>query len=167
MKQVIERLAQAWQGADKIAFLGVGNPLRADDSVGLFLVDEIQKQLEAASTKQLRFYLGESAPENFSGAIREFAPDVLFIFDAAEFDAEPGQFRLIECEDIGGASFCTHMLPLHILANYLITTAGCTVVVVGVQPQYLEFAYPLSQVVEKAAALFVREFVRTVTAHGN
>lgn len=164
MKPVLERLVEAWRAADKIGFLGVGNPLRADDSVGLYIVAGLQEHLEGKTGKQLQFYQGESAPENFSGAIREFAPQVLFIFDAAELNEDPGDFRLIECDQIGGASFCTHMLPLKILANYLVATAGCEVIVVGVQPKYLEFAYPLSQAVEKAAGQFIDEFIKTATA---
>ena len=95
MNKVIDRLATVWRDGKKLVFLGVGSPLRADDSIGLFIVEELEKQLSGITDKELRCFLGESAPENFSGAIREFAPDYLVIFDAAEFDATPGSFRLI------------------------------------------------------------------------
>ena len=162
MNAVVERLTAVWQDGSKIAFLGVGSPLRADDSVGLFIVAELAKQLTKVDSKQLRFYLGESAPENFSGAIRQFAPDYVILFDAARFASEPGSFRLIHSNEIAGATFCTHMLPLGILANYLEATAGCQVLVVGVQPDTLEFGYPISKRVEQAATEFVETFLKSI-----
>ncbi len=162
MNQVIERLTAVWQDGAKLAFLGVGSPLRADDAIGLLIVAALEERLTRIASKQLRFYLGESAPENFSGVIRQFAPDYLIMVDAAEFAAAPGSFRLIQSDEIGGASFCTHMLPLGILANYLEATAGCRVLVVGVQPETLEFGHPVSQRVEQAAGQFVETFVKSV-----
>jgi hydrogenase 3 maturation protease len=162
MNEIVERLAAIWENETRLVFLGVGSPLRADDSVGLFIVEELEKGLAAPAGKELRFYLGESAPENFSGAIREFGPSTVIIFDAAEFGAAPGTFRLIEADEIGGASFSTHMLPLHVLANYLTASAGCRILVIGVQPKLLEFGYPLTPKVQSAAAGFVRELAARV-----
>jgi hydrogenase 3 maturation protease len=162
MNKIIDRLATVWRDGGKLVFLGVGNPLRADDSVGLFIVEELEQKLGTVTGKELRFFLGESAPENFSGAIREFAPTYVIVFDAAEFEEAPGSSRLIEQAEIGGVSFSTHMLPLNILANYLTATAGCQVVVVGIQPKLLEFGYPMTGVVKKAAEQLVTEFISAI-----
>lgn len=151
MNQVIECLAAIWQSSRKIAFLGVGSPVRSDDSVGLYVVSELEKCLADDPTRELRFYLGESAPENFSGEIRNFAPTHTIIFDAANMGTSPGTFAVIDPETIGGVSFATHMLPLKILVNYFIATTGCQIAVIGVQPKNLEFGESLSPEIKAAA----------------
>jgi hydrogenase 3 maturation protease len=157
MIEVIDRLLDIWKDGRKIAFLGVGSPLRADDSVGLFIVEGLKERLQMVPGRELQFYLGESAPENFSGAIREFRPEYLIIFDAAEMEQTPGTFSLIEQDQIGGAGFSTHMLPLKLLSEYLIMVTGCRVLVVGIQPKLLEFGYEITKEVRTAAEEFVKE----------
>lgn len=157
MIEVVNRLLEIGKEGRKIAFLGVGSPLRADDAVGLLIVEELRSRLKSTSERELRFYLGESAPENFSGEIRDFCPTDLVIFDAAEIGEEPGTFSLIEQDQIGGVSFSTHMLPLKILCNYLVMVTGCRVTVVGVQPKALEFGEQVSEEVRKAVERFVEE----------
>jgi len=160
---VFDALAAIWQTARRIAFLGVGSPLRADDSVGLYLVAEFEQALPASPHRELRFYLGESAPENFTGVIREFAPTHLIICDAAKMDASPGTFAIIEPEKIGGVSFTTHTLPLKILVDYFIATTGCQVTIIGVQPKSLDFAHPLSPEVKAAADRFVHDLKKRLS----
>jgi hydrogenase 3 maturation protease len=155
MKAVVERLAAIGRSGKRIVWLGIGSPLRADDAVGLFIVERLSQVLKAPAGREDRFYLGESAPENFSGEIRQFSPTHVIMVDAAQIGLEPGAFRIIEHEEIGGISFSTHVLPLKILANYLVCTCNCEVVIVGVQPRNLEFGEELSPDVKAAAERFV------------
>jgi hydrogenase maturation protease HycI len=157
--EIADRLSECLRGGRKIAFLGVGSPLRADDSIGLYIVSELEKRLKPDSSSEYLFFLGESAPENFSGAIRSQSPSHLVIFDAAEMGKTPGEFNLIESEQIGGTSFSTHMLPLAILTDYLIKTVHCQVIVVGVQPKLLEFGYSITPELKTAAEGFMAEFI--------
>ena len=160
MNQFCGQLQTLLHDGNKIAFLGVGSPLRADDSIGLYIVTELEKRLQSGPERQYRFFLGESAPENFSGEIRGQSPSHLVLFDAAEMDAAPGTFRLIPPEQITSTSFSTHTLPLKILADYLVKTTGCRIVIVGIQPKLLEFAYEATPEVIKAADEFVAEFCK-------
>jgi len=159
MNELIERLESIFQSGNRIAFLGVGSPLRGDDAVGLMIVNELMQKLKTRPQIEVRFYLGESAPENFTGEIREFAPTQVIIVDAAELGLAPGTFSLIEREAIGGISFSTHVLPLKIIADYLVTTTNCEVLLIGIQPQELEFAMPISSKVTEAAHGFIAELL--------
>ena len=167
MTQITTRLAALWQASRKIVFLGVGSPLRADDSVGLYIVEQLQNTLTIPPDKEVHFFLGESAPENFSGEIRKICPDTLVIVDAANVGTEPGTALLIDREEIGGVSFSTHMLPLKILTDYLVTTTGCQVLVVGIQPKLLEFAYPISDQVKSAAEQIIKSICDCVKDDGS
>jgi hydrogenase 3 maturation protease len=158
MSQVIDTLAAIWQTGTKIVFLGVGSPLRGDDAIGLYVVAELERALAGYPEREVRFYLGEAAPENFSGAIREFAPTHIIIVDAAQLGEAPGAFKLVEPEQIGGISFTTHALPLKILVKYFLSTIPCQVLIIGVQPKSLDFANPLSTEVKEAVNQFVASF---------
>ncbi len=155
--EVINEFLNLLRDSKKIAFLGVGSPLRADDSIGLYIVSEFENQLKKNPNRECLFFLGESAPENFSGAIRSEAPSHVVIIDAAQIGKEPGSFTLIEPEKIEGVGFSTHMLPLKILIDYLKQAIACQVIIVGVQPKLLEFGYPITTEVKNAADRFIRE----------
>lgn len=159
MKELCDVLAAFFSESVRIAFLGVGSPLRSDDSIGLYIVSNLENRLSSGQKRETRFYLGESAPENFSGELRNFNPWHLMIFDAAEIGQKPGTFKPIQLAEIGGVSFSTHMLPLKILVEYLVATIGCKVMVVGVQPKTLDFAQPVSEEVKIAADQFVEGFL--------
>jgi hydrogenase 3 maturation protease len=158
MNQVVDCLTAIWQTGRKIAFLGIGSSLRGDDAVGLYLVTALEKHLGISPERELQFYVGETAPENFSGVIRAFTPTNLIIFDAAELETPPGTFAIIDPAQIGGISFTTHTLPLNILIAYLATVTGCATTVIGIQPKSLAFTSPLSPEVKAAADMFVEEF---------
>lgn len=159
MNEVVHQLITGIDGGSKVVFLGVGSPLRADDSVGLYIVGELKSRLTAHSGQELRFYLGESAPENFSGEIRNFGTTHLVIVDAADLGEEPGTMRIIEKDRIGGTSFSTHMLPLKMLTDYLVMTTGCQVFVVGIQPNSLAFGQLISEPVKETADKFLETFI--------
>ena len=155
MNEIIPKLAMIIKKTPKAVFLGVGSPLRSDDNVGNRVVALLAEKLKARPGGEFRFYQGESAPENFTGAIRQFGPDYLFIFDAAELGKPPGTFALIPPEQIDGMSFASHVLPLKIICNYISSAIGCQTILVGIQPQNLEFGETLSMVVEEAIDEFI------------
>jgi hydrogenase 3 maturation protease len=157
MNAVVKRFAAIGRTGKRVVWLGIGSPLRADDAVGLFIVEKLSRLLKATAGREDRFYLGESAPENYSGEIRQFNPTHVIMFDAAQLGLEPGAVRIIEHEEIGGISFSTHVLPLKILANYLVCACDCEVVIVGIQPKNLEFAEAMTPELRAAGERFVKE----------
>jgi len=124
-------------GARRIAVLGVGSTLRADDAAGMALVERLQKEFPA--WENVRFYAGETAPENFSGCIRAFRPSHILVVDAADLGLAPGCLAQIDHKDVGGPTFCSHMLPLRIMLDYLADETGARIVLLGIQHQSLVF----------------------------
>lgn len=158
MKEVLEELVPAVKKSAKTAFLGVGSPLKSDDNAGNRIVALLEERLPAGPEREYRFYQGESAPENFTGAIRAFNPECLLIFDAAELKKTPGSFALIAPEKIDGIGFASHVLPLKIICNYLSSAVDGRIFLIGVQPQTLEFGENLSPAVAGAIAEFTARF---------
>ena len=130
-----------------VVLLGVGSELRSDDAVGL-------RVARAAARKPIpgvHAIAAGSAPENCTAEIRQLNPSHVIIVDAADMNAAAGTTRLIDPAQAVGAAFATHGLPLSVLAGYLAAEIGCAVILVGIQPQTLEFGETLTPAVAKAA----------------
>jgi hydrogenase 3 maturation protease len=116
----------------KYAILGIGSTLRSDDAAGMYFIELFGNMLHR---DDLLLIAGSTAPENFTGVIKNFAPDKLFIVDAAHLGLVPGQAKVVPDCDIGGVSFSTHMLPLPYMMKYLESEARCEVIFIGIQPK--------------------------------
>jgi hydrogenase 3 maturation protease len=74
-----------------------------------------------------------TAPENFTGVLRRFDPDLVLIIDAVEMNAPSGTIRLLDLRDIENCSMTTHTLSHHLFAYYLETELKCNVRLLGIQ----------------------------------
>ena len=139
----------------KIAVLGAGSELCGDDAVGMLVARQLN---EMASDKENFLSMeGSTAPENFVGVIRSFAPEVLVIVDAAYIDGEIGDIAIVDPQNIDGMSFSTHMLPFKVLINYIKAEVACEVIVIGIRPGNVEFATEPSSVIKRAADKLAKE----------
>jgi hydrogenase 3 maturation protease len=135
MSSLNESLRKSLEGARRVAVLGVGSELRGDDGVGLVAIRELERiSPRLVKGCALGVYWGSTAPENLTGAIREFNPSHLVIIDAAMLSLPTGGARIIERGEIGGISFSTHRLPMNILLDYIASSIPCALVVIGIQP---------------------------------
>jgi len=128
-KLVREKLA----GARRVALLGVGSTLRADDGAGMAVVGRIAAAFPHNEYPNLMCCLGETAPENFSGKICAFRPDHLMVIDAAGLGKSPGEFADIDPRDVGGPTYCSHLLPLKVMVDYIEGQVGNTTSLIGIQ----------------------------------
>jgi len=140
-------LAEALAGAERVAVLGCGSVLAGDDAAGMAVAERLS---DFNSSGDVRVYRGSTAPENFTGEIKRFRPDALLVIDAADMGAKPGEVGMIPTEEITGASFSTHMLPLRILLDYLREEIGCRVCLLGIQGAKMEFGTGMTPPVSAA-----------------
>lgn len=141
---------QKLQGAQRIAVLGVGSTLRADDAAGMEIAQRIEAAFPPDTNPDIRVYPGETAPENYSGKIERFCPTHLLILDAADMGKAPGDIAEIDPDIIGGPSFYSHLLPLKVMIDYLVGETGAQVTLVGIQYRDLTFGEPMTEEVEKS-----------------
>jgi len=141
--------------AIKLCVLGVGSELRGDDAVGLLIAENLIKKCEndkcGISTK-LQVLYGATAPENFTGEIKRFAPTHLIIIDAAEMGEKPGSIRVIKKDEINGVPFSTHVLPLSVMVDYLSNSFNFETIVIGVEPKDMGFDHPVSNEINIAVS---------------
>ena len=148
MQHLKKILKKRLDNAERIAILAVGSELRADDAAGLLVAKKLSQKL-AHLDGRIKIILGETAPENFTGEIRTYKPTHLIILDCAECGLEPGTIQFIDSENVGGISFSTHMLPLKLMVDYLLSDNHIEVMIIGIQPEVLEFGQPVSAKIKK------------------
>ena len=130
----------------RLAILGIGHELRGDDAAGLAVVRRLAEKRSAYCL----VLDGGPAPENQTGALRQFGPDLVVMVDAAQMDAPPGTVAWLDLDEIDGVSAVTHLLPLNMLARYLVHELDCAVGMIGIQPAQTVVLAELSAVVETA-----------------
>jgi hydrogenase 3 maturation protease len=138
-------LKDTLHGTKKLAILGAGAILNADDGAGVIISDSLQKKFNENNCKNCRVYTGNTAPENFSGEIKKFKPDHLIVIDAADLKEEPGSIMVIDPEIIDGVSFSTHMLPLKVMLQYIQKEIGCKVTILGIQVADVAYGNPVTE----------------------
>lgn len=143
----------------RTVIIGVGNEFRGDDAAGIMVIRSIKKLLAAHGigflqppvlekkyyeTKSLFLIEGGSAPENYSGAIRLFQPEVVILIDAADMGLEQGQFSWVEWGQISGFGGSTHTSSLSLFAEFLRRECQCVVFILGIQLSQFNLYKPLS-----------------------
>jgi len=135
------------EGATRVVVLGVGSRIRRDDAVGLAVIDRLKGRVPGF----VELFDCETVPESFTGPIRKLAPSHLLIIDAAELGLNPGEARLVNPESILEARFSTHALSLSVLSGYVASETGAKVLLIGVQPEDVQFGVEMTPEVIQAA----------------
>ncbi|TLX75753.1 hydrogenase maturation protease [Labilibacter sediminis] len=126
----------------KILFTGIGNVLKRDDGVGVFISNRI---LNSANVGTLTV---EVSIENYIGKINSLAPDILVLIDCVHFNRHPGYFELLEVDRIQDFTTNTHNISLKKI-NELFNMPA--ILVLGIQPRSVHFGEEMSVEVQHAA----------------
>ena len=150
LKKILQNRLTA---ARRIAVLGVGSELRADDASGILAATGLKAALAGRKkSRAVKIFLGATAPENLTGEIKRYKPSHLVIIDTAEARKKPGTIFIFKPEEVGaGVSFSTHKMPAKILVDYLVKSLGCEVTIIGIQPKSIDFGKAPSRAVVQAA----------------
>jgi hydrogenase 3 maturation protease len=144
LHQTLKRLRK--NGAvPRVALVGMGHTLYGDDGAGILLT-QLLRPLEHRMD-HLLVVNGGSAPENCTGLLRRFMPDIVILVDAAQLDEAPGTIQWLPCEMSAGFSASTHTLPLQLITSYLKMELVCEMALLGIQPRQIGFG-PMSLTVE-------------------
>lgn len=138
--EIKEYLSQNIKHGKKYAIMGIGSVLRSDDGAGMYFIELCEQKLKR---DDLLLIGGSTAPENFTGVIKDFRPEKLFIIDAAHMGMMPGEYKILNESDIGGLPFTTHMLPLSVIVKYLEAEANCQAVFIGIQPLSTDLGFEM------------------------
>jgi len=138
----------------RIAIVGIGHELRGDDAAGVF----VARALGPLLSEREGFLVIDAgpAPENFTGHLRRFKPDLILLVDAAQMQEPPGTIRWLDWRDTSGLSASTHTLPPYVLSEYLTSELDCQVALLGIQILDTGLDAPLSSPVQRAVESIVQ-----------
>ena len=140
---------------NRIAFIGVGHPLRGDDYVGSYVVKELIKRV-ARKPLNVDFFDAEDSVESvITKAIQTNPKHVIFV-DSCEMDSQPGEVRLISVSETDYPFFTTHGIPLKLLSERLLPESEAWVL--AIQPKQVEFSEKMSTEIGEASVL-ISEFI--------
>ncbi len=131
--------------------LGIGNTLKCDDGIGVYIAERINEHLKEAKNKPEREVIVidcGTTPENFTSVIRKHNPDRLILIDAADMGLSPGSYRIVPPEKVASTNFSTHNIPLSTFVSYVSELCG-EVILIGVQPGKMNFGTVLSSAVQE------------------
>ena len=150
-------LRQEIRRSPRVAIVGVGNVARGDDAAGALAARALLGGRSPLPEKALVIDAGE-VPENFTGVVRVFAPDLVVIVDSAATGGPAGAVFLVDPAGIADEDVSTHRVPLTRLAFYIRETMDCRVLILGIGPSSFEEGAPVSPVVGRA----IRKVVATL-----
>lgn len=119
--------------------------------MGIVVARALQNEIRGDNDNAPLIIDAGSAPENFTGALRRFHPDLVLIVDAAEMNRAPGTVELLAWQDTRSLTASTHTLPLAMFAHYLETEIECPSALIGIQSAQTNIGCELSPPVRLAA----------------
>ncbi len=127
---------------------GVGNPIRSDDGVGLYIASKLRTSNTAKSIKGLKILPTNRNPELLFSRLDPRDGDLL-IFDAVECNQRPGTIVFAGLDDTKYGFFVTHNVPLRLIPQ--LRSIRSAVYILGIQPETLEIGEELSRTVKASA----------------
>jgi hydrogenase 3 maturation protease len=144
------RIRKEILSARRIIILGVGNISKGDDAAGILCAQELKKRIGRKAGSRLKILIGLEIPENMTGEIRKFHPDLVLIVDAAQAGYNPGTVFIVGKGQIEDEGISTHTISLALLVSYLEESIGCKAIILGIQPLNLGLGENISRSVKKS-----------------
>jgi hydrogenase 3 maturation protease len=129
------------QNDKRILFVGIGNVLKQDDGVGVYISRNIQE------SKYITAITVEVSIENYIGKINSLNPEILVLIDCIDFNRTPGYYRVLPVEEVLDLTFNTHNISISRLSDFF----KMPVFILGIQPEKVDFGENISYLVDKVA----------------
>ncbi len=126
----------------KIGIIGIGNPLRKDDGIGIYLLERLRKDKDIAK-KNLELIDGGTGGFSLIHDLKRF--DTILIIDAVNFEGKPSGHKLIDLNDVkskkGKVDFSTHESDLLNIINISkeLKEIPESIFVFAIQPKSVDF----------------------------
>ncbi|MCK4884919.1 hydrogenase 3 maturation endopeptidase HyCI [Candidatus Bathyarchaeota archaeon] len=145
---VKDALKNWFSGTRRVVIVGIGNPLRKDDFVGVEIVRNLQNRV----SQSVYLIEAETVPESFIDPITKFKPTHILIIDAGLLNQKSGTSKLASTKQLTRkSSTSTHMLPLRIFCDYLTETTGAKISLLVIQPKDTSFGEELTPKLRETA----------------
>jgi hydrogenase maturation protease len=151
MPDLREQLQHCFRG--RVCVMGLGNIDYGDDGFGVYLAESIAARLAGSGNTSLARHVinAGTTPERLVGSVMGKDYDRLVFLDAVEFRGEPGSVLLLNADETKARfpQISTHKMSIGLLAQYIKTSEGTDVWLLGVQPGSLKPSQGLSASVQR------------------
>lgn len=130
--------------------MGIGNEMRGDDVAGIAVIRYLVEAFSPTPPPNLLLVEAAHAPENHTGPIRKFCPDLTILVDMAQMNEVSGTIRWLSWQETTGISASTHTMPPYMLAQYLTAVTPTEVALIGIQPVHTDLGEPMSEIMKTA-----------------
>ncbi|MCX6333309.1 MAG: hydrogenase maturation protease [Bacteroidia bacterium] len=130
----------------RILFVGIGNLLKSDDGVGVYISRNLRNR-EGISVLTV-----EVSIENYIGKINSLNPDYLVLIDCMDLKSKAGTYKLLDVNQVQDLTFNTHNISLKRLKEFFIMP----VFILGIQPEKVDFGENLSYLVKGNADSIIK-----------
>ena len=154
LKELNELLSQTDK---KILFIGIGNVLKMDDGVGVYISRKVKNRDSVSSLTV------ETSIENYIGKITSLNPDILVLIDCVDIKSAAGTHKLLSLNQIQDITFNTHNISLRRLADFF----PMPVYILGIQPEKIDFGENMSYLVKNVADKIIKQINKQEVHHGS
>jgi hydrogenase 3 maturation protease len=144
------------QNDKRILFVGIGNVLKQDDGVGVYISRNIKE------TKHIFSLTVEVSIENYIGKINSLSPDILVLIDCVDLNMVPGSSRLLPVGEIQDLTFNTHNISLRRLSDFF----KVPTFILGIQPEKVDFGENISYLVKNVADKIIKQINKQEVHNG-
>ncbi len=134
------------------AIIGIGNPLRGDDGAGVLLVEGLIRNGYSNAL------IVGATPENYLMKITQMPGEARLWVDVINWNAQPGDWRIFEKQEIGQYAVSTHNFSPVVLTDFLSTTRNVPDYFLGIQPEKLNLGDEITPAVKST----VNELTNTI-----
>ncbi|WP_456366524.1 hydrogenase 3 maturation endopeptidase HyCI [Thermococcus sp.] len=156
-------LEEIFEGKKRIVICGIGNDIRGDDAFGVLVAERLKDVIKNPNV--LIINCGE-VPENYTGKIKEFSPDLVVFVDAVDFKGDVGEYIIADPEGTIGEAVSTHGLPLKFVTGFMKTLIKADFVLIGCQPGSTGLFEEPSELIKERAERLAELLARILNGGG-
>lgn len=149
------------QTQPRVAVVGIGNEFNGDDCAGPLIARRLIARVPLRDN--ILILDAGTAPENVTGSLRSFQPDLVVLIDAVDMGQPVGKVEWLSWDAVEGMDAFTHGLPPAVFGNFLRQELGCQVGLIGIQPASLRFDQPPHPAVKASINRVVRGIIRILS----
>jgi hydrogenase 3 maturation protease len=130
-----------------ILFVGIGNVLKQDDGVGVYISNNIKR------TQIIKTLTVEVSIENYISKINQINSENLILIDCVDFNKNPGFWDILPVNKINGLITNTHNISLNKISELFNNKAY----ILGIQPKTIQFGENLTSEIKRTADLLIKK----------
>jgi len=157
----LTKIIEDLRGEKPIAIIGLGNTLRRDDGIGVYVASRLKNLLRGV--RGIEVIVAEDRVDYAAKELEKVNPRLIIVIDAMEFHGIPGEIRVVKLEDVEEPYAYTHRIPMKTI--FTLMGIEAPTYVVGIQVASRDFGEGLSREV-KVAGDGVIEFLMKILRGG-